>query len=151
MCEVRGVGPHLWLSVAEDLGFYVHTVRIKDEGFVQILSVSGVSPQLVKWGAYCKCHLDLSIVFLDVTLLSLLDKVRYWSTWLAAHVFFAATDYAFPHRRTGRYAQKYLTTRTWWAPLLPLEVGDLVPVSCHTMQACDVAGTTVNSAACSDQ
>ena len=115
--EVRGFGPHLWLSVAKGLGYHMHTVCIKDEGFRQILLASGFSPQLAKWRAYYRCHLDLYIFFLGVALMPLLGNVRYWATWLVTHVFVTTPDYAHPRRGDRMCAQRFLTIGTWVAPL----------------------------------
>ena len=93
LCKVRRVGPHFWLATAKGIGFHVHTVRIKGEGFVRILSALGFSPQLAKWGECHKCHPNLSIVFSDVTSLPPHGKAIYWSAWLVTHIFFAAINH----------------------------------------------------------
>ena len=96
MYEARGVGPHLWLSATKGLGFHVYTVRIKDEGFVRIHSALGFSPQLMKWGEYCKRHPNLSIIFSYIASIPPLGKAAYWATWLVTHIFFAVTTHAVP-------------------------------------------------------
>ena len=90
LCEVRGVGPNLWLAAAQGLGFRVEAVRFQDRAFLRILALLARPPRSVRWGCYRKRHRNLTVVFTDVASLpDVPSNSQYWRAWNVTHVFFA--------------------------------------------------------------
>ena len=90
LCEVRGVGPNLWLAAAQGFGFFVSVVRFQDGAFQKILALLERPPKSLQWGSYRKCHRNLTVIFTDVeSLPDVLTNSFYWNAWPVTHVFFA--------------------------------------------------------------
>ena len=131
LCKVRGGGPHICLPASKGLGFHVHTIYFKDEGFVRILSASGFSPQLAKWGNIASvtrnclsssrilfCHICLAIFGIGSP------------GWLSTSSLLPLIIQIHCHW-DGRCARKLSTTGAWGIHYFSMEVSGLIPQPSH--------------------
>ena len=121
LCKVQRVGPNLWLPAAKGLGFFVHTVRFKDEEFRRTITDPEHSQCFLKWGIYRKCHPKLAVIFTDTASLPELRNLPYWHVWKVTHIFFTSpsSEPVVPkgwHTLSRLYDRWTLggSTTSWW-------------------------------------
>ena len=103
MCEVRGVGPNLWMAASQGLGFQVRTVQFQDAGYWCIILTSGFALKILAWGTYHGCHPNMSVIFTDAASLLLSSGYKYWGAWSVVYMFFEDPSGSFPPQ-VGRNA-----------------------------------------------